>query len=90
MKQPNIKLHIEELVLHDFAPGDRYAIADAVQRELSRLLAAPIGTPGLTSSLVGHSTTSRLDAGTFQVEQNSKPGSIGSQIGQAIHGGLTK
>jgi hypothetical protein len=90
MRRPNIKLHIEELVLHNFAPNDRYAIADAVQQELSRLLAAQVGTQGLTSALGGHSTASRLDAGTFHVDQNSKPGSIGNQIAQAVHGGLTK
>ena len=35
----NIELHIEELVLHGFAPKDRYTIGEAVQRELSRLFA---------------------------------------------------
>jgi hypothetical protein len=90
VKQPNIRLHIEELVLHSFAPNDRYAIADAVERELSRLLAGQFGAQGLTASLSDHSTASRLDAGTFQVEQSSKPSAIGNQIAQAIHGGLTK
>ena len=90
MKQPNIHLHIEELVLHNFAARDRYAIADAVQKELSRLLSLQVGAQGLASSLSGHSATSRLDAGTFQVKENSKPGSIGSQIATAVHGGLTK
>ena len=35
----NIELHIEELVLHGFSPGDRYRIGEAVEQELTRLLA---------------------------------------------------
>jgi hypothetical protein len=92
MRRPNIKLHIEELVLHGFAPNDRYAIADAVEQELSRLFgsSAEQSHSDFTSTLIEHSSNTRLDAGAFQVEQNSKAGSIGNQIAQAVHGGLTK
>jgi hypothetical protein len=39
-----IEVHIENLVLHGFDPRQRHAIADAVEAELARLLAAePIG-----------------------------------------------
>ena len=90
MKQPNIRLHIEELVLHSFAPGDRYAIVDAVQQELSRLLAAQFVNPNSKSTLSELSSHEHLDAGAFQIEQGSRPASIGHQIAQAIHGGLAK
>jgi hypothetical protein len=90
MKQPNIRLHIEELVLDQFQPGDRYAIADAVQHELSRLFAEGSLRGDLTSNLVQNSGKARLDAGAFQVEPNSKGHSIGAQIAQAVHGGLTR
>ena len=86
----NIKLHIEELVLHSFAPNDRYAIADAVERELSRLLAEDFMNAGLPRSLADNSGQPRLDAGNFQVSPGSKAGSIGNQIAQAVHGGITK
>jgi len=36
--QPDIHLHIEELVLHGFAPGDRHQISEAMQQELTRLI----------------------------------------------------
>ena len=39
MESANLNLHIEELVLHGFAPGDRYRIGEAVQQELTRLFA---------------------------------------------------
>ena len=38
--KPSVEVHIDELVLHGFAPGDRRGIGDAVERELARLLAA--------------------------------------------------
>ena len=31
MKPQNVELHIEELVLHGFAPGDRHRIGEAVR-----------------------------------------------------------
>jgi len=39
MTPKNIELHIEELVLHGLSPGDRYRIGEAVEQELTRLLA---------------------------------------------------
>jgi len=88
--KPNIKLHIEELVLHGFAPGDRHAIADAVQRELAQLFADQSTSADFASVIEKHSNSHRLDAGAFHVEQNSRPNSLGNQIARTIHGGLTK
>jgi len=90
MRTSNINLHIEELVLHGFAPGDRYTIADAVERELSRLLTEDFADPGYSSLLTSNTGPARLDAGSFQVDALSKPNSIGTQIAKAVHGGLTK
>jgi hypothetical protein len=86
MRQPNIHLHIEELVLHNFAPNDRYVIADAVERELSRLLAAD----GVSHSLGDNSNRPRVDAGNFQVAPGAKTTAIGAQIAQSVHGGIVK
>lgn len=90
MKHPNIRLHIEELVLHSFAPNDRYAIADAVERELSRLLAADFDNAGLPPALADSSGRPRVDAGNFQVTPGAGGDSIGAQIAQAVHGGIVK
>ena len=89
MTKPNIKLHIEELVLHGFAPSDRHAIADAVQRELAKLFTAEQGA-ALSHSLTENFDVPRLQAGSFQVAFGANAGSIGVQIAQAIHGGITK
>jgi len=90
MRTSNIKLHIEELVLHGFAPGDRYAIADAVELELSRLLTEHFAEPGYSALLTSNTAAARLDAGAFQVDPRSRTNSIGTQIAQAVHGGLTR
>jgi hypothetical protein len=90
VRTSNINLHIEELVLHGFAPGDRYTIADAVEQELSRLLTEHFAEPGSSSLWTSSTDAARLDAGAFHVDTRSQPNSIGTQIAQAVHGGLTK
>jgi hypothetical protein len=92
MKGPAIRLHIEELVLHSFDPHDRYAIADAFQQELSRLLGEQLVNPEFSSAapLMQHSSNSRLDGGAFHAEQHAKPNFLGNQIAGAVHRGLTK
>ena len=80
-----IELHIEELVLHGFAPGDRYRIADAVERELVRLFAEQ----GVPPSLAQNIESARMDGGAFNVAPGSKAGAIGTQIAQMVYGGLT-
>ena len=85
MKQPyNIELHIEELVLHGFSPNDRHAIGEAVQRELTRLFAEQ----GVHGSLHRGFETERVDGGAFNVKQGAKAEGIGTQVGQAVYGGL--
>lgn len=87
MKQPyNIDLHIEELVLHGFSPNDRYAISEAVQRELTRLFSEQ----GIHPSLRGGFEVERLDGGTFNMKQGAKANIVGTQVAQAVYGGLRK
>ena len=82
----SIELHIEELVLHGLSPGDRYRIADAVELELSRLLAEP----GFLSSIIAGDEIVRVDGGTFAAARGAKPAAIGVQIAQAVYGGLSQ
>jgi len=85
MKPMNIQLHIEELVLHGFAPGDRYRIAEAVERELQRLLAEQ-GAPALFGAAVD---LARIDAGAFNLKTSANSEMIGAQIAQAVYGGMS-
>ena len=79
-----IHLHIEELVLHGFAPGDRHRIGDAIQQELARLFAEKPTPPSLTKS----TAIDRLDGGTFHMTGAARPEATGAQVARAVFGGL--
>jgi hypothetical protein len=86
MMKQNIELHIEELVLHGFAAKDRYAIGEAVQRELTRLFTEQGVHPSLGK---GHEVA-KLDGGAFQVKEGAKADAIGEQVARSVYGGLRK
>ena len=82
----NVELYIEELVLHGFAPGDRYPIGEAVEQELTRLLTVQ----GVPPSLAQGKEVASLDGGAFEVMAGAKPEAIATQVAQAIYGGLSQ
>ena len=84
-RRMNIHLHIEELVLHGFAPGDRARIGDAMQRELARLFA----DAGVPPALANGGAVERLNAGTFEAGTTTRPETTGARVAQAVYGGLT-
>ena len=87
MKSPaTIHLHIEELVLHGFAPGDRHRIGAAVEAELARRLSQE----PLPSTLKQNHVVDRVEGGAFSVARGAKPAAVGVQIAGAIHGGLNR
>ena len=77
-----IELHIEELILHGFASPDRAAIAEAVQRELTRLL----GEGGLASWMSGD-TARVVNVGSFEMTPGATPDIVGRQVAQAVYSG---
>ena len=79
MKQ-NIELHIDKLVLHGFSPGDRHRIGEAVERQLTRILAEQ----GIPSSLSHGGERSYLDGGKFNAIPNAKAESIGSEVAKSV------
>jgi hypothetical protein len=86
MRPRNIELHIEELVLHGFATGDRYRIAESVEREIVRLFSEQ----GVPQSLSKGGKIERLDGGAFEAVRGSKPEAIGAKVAQAVYGGLKR
>jgi hypothetical protein len=85
LKPKAIELHIEELVLDGFAPGDRLSIGDAVERELSRLIAenGPAEFQGRPMTL------ERMDAGAFKAASDARPQAIGGEVASAVYRGLS-
>lgn len=85
---PTCTLRIGELVLHGVAGVDRYAVSDAIERELGRLL----GSGESWQALTAHGKTAdsrRIDAGHVSIAAGATPATVGIQIARAIHGGLT-
>jgi hypothetical protein len=82
----NIELYVEELVLDGFAARDRYLIAEAIERELTRLFAEQ----SLTLSSIEPLAMARLDGGSINVRPGTRAETIGAQLAQAIHGGLQR
>jgi hypothetical protein len=80
----NVHVHIEELVLHGFAPGDRARIGEAVQAELGRLFQES----GVPPALAEGGTTDRLAAGSFDTGAAARPESTGGQIAAVVYRGL--
>jgi hypothetical protein len=80
---PAIELDIQELVLHGFSATDRFAIGDAVQRELERLITEQ-GVPGLAHSV----SADRLDGGVLSIAPGTRPHVIGAQVAARVHEGL--
>ena len=84
MTQPQaIELHIEELVLHGFEPGQRLALGQAVEQALSALLAER----GLPAEWAVGAQVDRLDAGQFRVAPGAGPADIGQQVAHALYMG---
>jgi hypothetical protein len=84
MNGAHLELHIEELILEGFSPADRYRIADALERELSALLAAaPV-------AFERGERVAALDGGACEIEAGAAPQTIGAQIARTLHGGLSR
>jgi hypothetical protein len=80
-----IEVHIEQLVLHGFAPGDRHRVGAAVERELTVLLAAGKGL-GL---LRRDAEVAHVAGEAFDVPTGARPETIGAQMARAVYRGLT-
>lgn len=80
----SIELHIEELVLHGFAPGDRHAIGHAVETELTRMLVER----GLPPTFASDAEIDSIRGGSFTATPGSSPPTIGVQIARSIMTGL--
>ena len=80
----SVELHIEELVLHGFAPRDRHRISNAVQQELLRLLE----TSGWQDTFPEGLTVDRIDAGSIRLRPATGEMSFGKETARSIHNGI--
>lgn len=81
---PSFELQIDELVLHGFGTMQRYAIQDAVERELTRLLVEH----GAPTELTRDVDIAHLKGGEINVSTGSSGEATGIQLARIIYGGL--
>jgi len=82
---PSIELSIDELVLHGFEPAQRYAIGEALQHELTRLLIQQ-GRPSAISEAI---EIEHLNAGSINVVRSDVK-ATGRAIARAVYGELDR
>ena len=82
----SVELNIEQLVLHGFPTRDRYRIARAIQRELTRLFTEQ----GVPASLTTASSINRLDADDLRMATNARAETVGAQVAQSIYRGMSQ
>lgn len=84
----NINLHIERLVLDGLpiAHHEGSLVRAAVEAELSRLLTAQ----GLSPALLNGGAMPAVRGDSIQLASESSPSQLGTQIAQAVYGGLSK
>ncbi|PYI96432.1 MAG: hypothetical protein DMF00_14925 [Verrucomicrobia bacterium] len=82
--QPSVELHIDELVLHGFAPTERHAIGDTVESELRELL---VKQQSLPLSLANREID-RIDAGEFEIASGAAAPTSGRRVAEAINRAL--
>jgi hypothetical protein len=74
------------MVLHGFAPGDRYGIAQAVKHELARLFAEQ----GVPPSLGQAAEVAQLDAGSIKIAPGARAEAVGAQVALQVYGGFSR
>jgi hypothetical protein len=81
-----IELDIDELVLDDFKPHERFRIRAAIERELEGLLS----TEGGLQPLQQDREISYLDGGTLEDTPSFTGRAIGSRVARALCGALRR
>jgi hypothetical protein len=79
----SIEVHIDEIALHGFQAADRHEIGDAVQVELTGLLA----TEEVAQSINRSKSIERLDGGSI-MPRALDPRHLGEGIAQSVSEGL--
>lgn len=84
--RPSVNFHIDELVLHGFESAQRYAIGDAMQRELTRLFTEEGAPVAITDDVeIAH-----LNGGAIDVGPSANGEATGIQLARKIYGGLAQ
>ena len=83
--QRDIELYIDELILYGFSGLDRYAIAEAVQSELTRYFTEQ----GVPPFLAQQTIIPALKGASFDFQQHSGDTILGNSIANSVYKGFT-
>jgi len=78
----DLHVHIESLELIGFERRDGKRIADAIGRELTRLLTA---SSGADRARLSQLSAGAIDAGAIRHEAGARPELTGRRVAQALH-----
>ena len=81
----DIELYIDELILHGFSVHDRYAIAEAVQIELTRRFTEQ----GVPTSFTQQIDIPSLRTKSFNFQQHTSDVTLGNSIADSVYKGFT-
>ncbi len=81
---PQIDLHIDELVLDGFSGLDGSAVEQALAAALTRLLAQR----GVPPSLAGGASIPQVDAGAVELPPGLDAAGVGQRLGNTLYRGL--
>jgi len=83
---PDVRVHIERLVLTGVAVTDRSALALAVESKLTQLFAES-GWRGVPTEAI---QAARVDGGVISTPARNSDADLGARIAAAVHGGLAR
>jgi hypothetical protein len=78
--QPDVRVHVEHLVLEGIDPSDRYAVAQALQAELGRAL----GERGVAGWLSADGGAAQVYGGELVLPRHASASAVGSGAGAHI------
>jgi hypothetical protein len=86
MKEQNITLHIERLILEGIyvSYSHRILVQSAIEGELARLL----GSDGLAGELQSGAALRSVAGGDMQLSSDGNPHTLGRQIAHAVYQGI--
>jgi hypothetical protein len=81
---PAVRVHLEAVVLHGAAPAHRGRAAEALARELVRLLTER----GIPDPLLTDAAAPRLDGGSFALGPGVSAEEYGARVAEAVYRSL--
>jgi hypothetical protein len=78
----DLELHIDALVLHGFAQGDRVRIGEVIRHELARLLMQQ-GSP---QWFARGGAVAELRGDAIRIAHGATPEMVGTQVAAAVYG----